>query len=65
VYRCKICSAVKSKKNGYFKVPDENRVNIYDHLGYPAKLRIMLRMATAHLNEGQSLSEYDLEIVDI
>ena len=25
-YRFKICGAVKSKKNDYFKVPDENSV---------------------------------------
>ena len=65
VYRCKICGVVKSKKNGYFKVPDENSVNIPGHLRDSAKVRIMLHIVAAHLNERQSLLEENFEIIDV
>lgn len=65
VYRCKICVAVKSKKNGYFRVPEVNRIRNPDQLEDPGKLRLMLHIAAAHLNEGESVSEGNIEILDI
>ena len=65
VYRCKICGAVKSKKNGYFRVLEVNRIRNPDQLEDPGKLRLMLHIAAAHLNEGESVSEGNIEILDI
>jgi hypothetical protein len=65
VYRCKICGSVKSKKNGYFNVPDKNRVKSPDHLGDPGKVRIMLHIAAAHLIREESLLEENIEFVDV
>ena len=64
-YQRKICGANKSRKNGYFRVPDENRIREFGQLEDPGKLRIMLHIAAAHLNEGESVSEGNIEIVNI
>lgn len=64
VYRCKICGAVKSRKKGYFKVPDESRAPEPGQLEDPGKLRLMLHIAAAHLNEDDEISENDIEITD-
>lgn len=65
VYRCKICGAVKSKKNGYFRVPDKDRIPSQGQLENPGKLRIMLHMAAAHLSDEEEFDEDSIEIVNI
>ncbi len=54
-----------SKKNGYFMVPDENRIRNPDQLEDLGKIRLMLHIAVTNLNEGESISEGNIEIVVI